>query len=150
MLLVLAAITLAWREADERYAALAVASLILALTLTPALVYGMPRSQSAGKHIALVQMILGAHHLHAGAGIYFAYSGFFAAVAWLCRVAGVSDPLGLATFWPVLMGLVRLAELSFLFGQVIEGRHRRWAAITLVVLVDAIGADYFSPQAVGT
>ncbi len=149
VLLVLAAITLAWREPHERYAAFAVASLILALTLTPALVYGMPRSQSAGKHIALVQMILDAHHLHAGDGIYFAYSGFFAAVAWLCRVAGVSDPLDLATFWPVLMGLVRLAELSFLFGQVIEGRHRRWAAITLVVLVDAIGADYFSPQAVG-
>jgi hypothetical protein len=149
VVLVLAAITLAWREPHERYAALAVVSLVLALTLTPALVYGMPRSQSAGKHIELVQTILSAHHLRAGEGIYFAYSGFFAAVAWLCRLARVSDSLGLATLWPVLMGLVRLAELSFLFGQVLEGRHRRWAAITLVVLVDAIGADYFSPQAVG-
>jgi GT2 family glycosyltransferase len=149
VLLVLAAITLAWRGPHERYAAFAVGSLVLALTLTPALVYGMPRSQSAGKHIELVQTILIAHHLHAGEGIYFAYSGFFAAIAWLCRVAGVSDSLGLATLWPVLMGLVRLAELSFLFGQVLEGRRRRWAAITLVVLVDAIGADYFSPQAVG-
>jgi hypothetical protein len=109
----------------------------------------MPRSQTAAKHIQLVQMILAAHHLHTGQGIYFAYSGFFAAIAWLCRLAGVTDPLGLATFWPLLMGLVRLAELAFLFGQVIERRHRRWAAITLVVLVDAIGADYFSPQAVG-
>jgi GT2 family glycosyltransferase len=149
VLLVLAAITLAWREPDEHCALFAVASLVLALTLTPALVYGMPRSQSAGKHIELVQMILAAHHLHAGEGIYFAYSGFFAAIAWLCRLAGVTDPLGLATFWPMLMGLVRLAELAFLFGQVIEGRNRRWAAITLVVLVDAIGADYFSPQSVG-
>ncbi|MBV9417835.1 MAG: glycosyltransferase [Solirubrobacterales bacterium] len=149
VVLVLAAITLAWREPHERYAVLAVGSLVLALTLTPALVYGMPRSQSAGKHIELVQTILSTHHLHAGSGIYFAYSGFFAAVAWLCRLAGVSDSLGVATFWPVLMGLVRLAELRFLFGQVLEGRHRRWAAITLVVLVDAISADYFSPQAVG-
>ncbi len=149
VLLVLVGITLAWGEPHQRYALIAVTSLVLAVTLTPALVYGMPRSQSAAKHIALVQMILGAHHLHTGAGIYFAYSGFFAAIAWLCRVAGVSDPLGLATFWPLLMGLVRLAELSFLFGQTIHGRHRRWVAITLVVLVDAIGADYFSPQAVG-
>lgn len=149
VLLVLVGITLAWREPDQRYALLAVTSLVLALTLTPALVYGMPRSQSAAKHIALVQMILGAHRLHTGDGIYFAYSGFFAAVAWLCHLARVSDPVGLATFWPVVMGLIRLAELSFLFGQVIEGRHRRWVAITLVVLVDAIGADYFSPQSVG-
>ncbi len=149
VLLVLAGITLAWGEPQQRYAVIAVTSLVLALTLTPALVYGMPRSQSAAKHIALVQMILGAHRLHTGDGIYFAYSGFFAAIAWLCRVAGVSDPVGLATFWPVVMGLVRLAELSFLFGQAIHGRHRRWVAITLVVLVDAIGADYFSPQAVG-
>jgi GT2 family glycosyltransferase len=149
VLLVLAGITLAWGEPQQRYALIAVTSLVLCLTLTPALVYGMPRSQSAAKHIALVQMILHAHHLHTGDGIYFAYSGFFAAIAWLCRVAGASDPLGLATFWPVVMGLVRLAELSFLFGQTIHGRHRRWVAITLVVLVDAIGGDYFSPQAVG-
>jgi GT2 family glycosyltransferase len=149
LLLVLSAITLAWRESDERCAAVAVGSLVLALTLTPALLYGTPRSQAAAKHIALVQMILGAHHLDVSQGIYFAYSGFFAAVAWLCRLAGVSDPLGLATVWPVVMALVRLAELCFLFGQIIEGRHRRWVAITLVVLVDAIGGDYFSPQSVG-
>ena len=149
VLLVLVGITLAWGEPHQRYALIAVTSLVLALTLTPALVYGMPRSQSAAKHIALIQLILGAHHLHSGDGIYFAYSGFFAAIAWLCRIAGVSDPLGLATFWPMTIGLVRLAGLSFLFGQAIPGRHRRWVAIALVVLVDAIGSDYFSPQSVG-
>jgi hypothetical protein len=149
VVLVLIALVFAWRERQERYAALAVCSLMLALTLTPGLVYGMPRAQTAGKHVELVQLILRSHHLRAGDGIYFAYSGFFDGIAWLCRVARVSDATGLATFWPALVGLVRLAELRFLFGRVIEGRYRLWLAIALVVLVDAIGADYFSPQSVG-
>jgi GT2 family glycosyltransferase len=149
VLLVLAGITLALREKRERNAAIAVGSLVLAFTLTPALLYDMPRSQSAAKHVECVHLILGSHHLRAGDGIYFAYSGLFSGVAWLCRLARFSDAIGLATFWPVVMGFIKLAELRFLFGVVIEGHQRRWAAITLVVLVDAIGADYFSPQSVG-
>jgi GT2 family glycosyltransferase len=146
---VLAAIALALGEKRERYAAIGVGSLILAFTLTPALVYGMPRAQSAGKHVEFVRLILSAHHLDAGDGIYFAYCAFFAAVAWICQLAGASDPIGLATFWPVVIGFLRLAGLCFLFSRVIEGWQRRWAAITLVVLIDAFGADYLSPQSVG-
>jgi hypothetical protein len=148
VVLVLAGVVLARRE-PEPYAALGVLSLVLALTLTPALIYGMPRSQSAGKHIEIVQLILHTHRLHASQGIYSAYSAFFAGVAWLCRTAHVGDSTGIATFWPMVMGLIRIPALAYLFGQVIDDRYRRWVAITLVVLVDAIGADYFSPQAAG-
>ena len=73
----------------ETYVALAVVSLALALTLTPALIYAMPRTQTAAKHIEIVQFILQHHHLDAATGIYAAYSAFFAGIAWLCRVAGV-------------------------------------------------------------
>jgi hypothetical protein len=149
VVLVLAAIALARRERHEAYAAIAVVALALAFTLTPALLYGMPRSQSAAKHIELVRFILRTHHLHVSAGIYAAYSAFFSAVAWLCRVARVSDPTGLATFWPTLMVLIEVAGLRFMFGQILDGRYRRWAAVTLVLLVNAIGAEYFSPQSVG-
>jgi hypothetical protein len=149
LVLVLAAIAFARRERHEAFAAVAVTSLALAFTLTPALLYGMPRSQSAAKHMELVSFILQTHHLAIGDGIYAAYSAFFAAIAWLCRLAHVSDPTGLATFWPALMAVILLVELRFLFGQLIDGRYRRWAAITLVLLVNAIGADYFSPQSVG-
>ena len=149
LVLVLAAIAFARRERHEAFAAVAVTSLALAFTVTPALLYGMPRSQSAAKHMELVSFILQTHHLAIGDGIYAAYSAFFAAMAWLCRLAHVSDPTGLATFWPALMAVILLVELRFLFGQLIDGRYRRWAAITLVLLVNAIGADYFSPQSVG-
>lgn len=148
VLLVLAAIALA-RGRREAYVIAAVASLIAALTLTPALVYGTPGQQTATKHIELVQAVLSAHFLNRGVGIYNAYSGFFAGIAWLCSVGGIRSAFGIATFWPCLIGAVRLAETRWMFAPMIRSRYRLWCAITLVLLVDAIGGDYFSPQSVG-
>jgi len=148
LVLLLAGIALA-RGKSEAHAIFALVSLVAAVTLTPALVYGMPRSQSAAKHADLVQLILSAHHLDPGAGIYQAYSGFFSAIAWVCDLAGIHDSFGLATYWPFVIGLVGLAELRFFFRQLFRSRYRIWAGMTLVVLVNAIGADYFSPQSVG-
>ena len=109
----------------------------------------MPRTQSAAKHVDLVQLILSAHHLNPEAGIYQAYSGFFSAIAWVCDLAGIHDAIGLATYWPFVIGLVGLAELRFFFGGLVHSRYRIWVGMTLAVLVNAIGADYFSPQSVG-
>jgi hypothetical protein len=148
LVLLLAGIVLA-RGKSEVYAMSALVSLVAAVTLTPALVYGMPRSQAAAKHVDLVQLILHAHHLDVGAGIYQTYSGFFSAIAWVCYLAGIHDSIGLATFWPFVIGLVGLAELRFFFGRQIRSSYRIWVGMTLVVLVNAIGADYFSPQSVG-
>jgi hypothetical protein len=145
LVLLIAAIVLAARL-GEGYVASAVISLGAALTATPALVYGLPRSQSAIKHIVLVQHILTAHHLSPGASIYYAYSGFFAGIAWLCRLAGVTDPTDLATAWPWLIGLLAIIELRFLFGRLIGSPYRCWIGVTLAVLANAIGQDYFSPQ----
>jgi hypothetical protein len=148
LVLLLAGIVLA-RGKSEVHAMFAVVSLVAALTLTPALVYGMPGSQSAAKHVDLVQLILSAHHLDRGVNIYDAYSGFFSAVAWVCDLAGIHDSIGLATCWPFVIGLVGLAELRFFFGRLINSSYRIWVAMTLVVLVDAINQAYFSPQSVG-
>jgi len=144
----LAGIVLA-RGRREWHAASGVLSLLAALTLTPALVYAMPRSQSAAKHIQLVQAVLQAHFLDRGAGIYQAYSGFFSGIAWLCDLAGIHDPTGIATYWPFLVGVLAVVELRLFFGRLTSSAYRIWAAIALVVLVNAIGEDYFSPQSIG-
>jgi hypothetical protein len=148
VVLVLVGIVLA-RGKSEWYVIVALISLVCALTLTPALVYGMSRSQSASKHIEIIQQILRSHYLDRHAGIYDTYSGFFNGIAWLCDIGRIRDSAGLAAYWPLVMGLARLAALRFFFRRVISSPYRIWAATTLVVLVDSIGADYFSPQAVG-
>ena len=123
--------------------------LMLVLTLTPALVYDGPRSQSAFKHVDLVEQIRATGSLHASVTIYDAYDGFFAGMAWLADATGIDDSLRLAVFWPPLLGLLRLVALRLLAGQLVRGTYQRWIAVVLAVLADSIGADYFSPQSVG-
>lgn len=141
---------LAWAKDDaEEHIAVPVVALMLVLTLTPALVYGMPRSQSAAKHVDLIQQIRTLHQLGSTLDIYRDWRGFFAAAAWLCDIAGIRDPMVLATYWPPLLGVFRLAALRYLFGQILPDSYRCWVAVTLALLADSIGADYFSPQSVG-
>jgi len=137
------------RGHGEGHAAAAMVSLLAALKLTPALVYGRPGSVLAAKNIALVQAVLRAHHLDHGAGLHQAYSGLFAAVAWLCDLSGIHDPAGIAACWPFVIGLVVIAELRLFLGRLTCSAYRVWIMIALVVLVSVFGADYFSPQSAG-
>ena len=137
------------RHSPEWALALSVVTLLLVLTLTPSLVYDGTRSQSAFKHVDLIEQIMTTGALDAVMDIYDVFPGFFTAVAWLSAAMGVDDPNLLAIFWPPLIGLLRLAVLRHLFGHLLAGSWQRWVAVTLAVLADSIGADYFSPQSVG-
>ena len=97
----------------------------------------------------LIEQILHTHFLPFDSSLYDSYSGFFTAIAWLCALAGVSKPFGLATFWPTLIILASAVEMRFLFGRVIRSPQRCWIGITMAVLVNAVGQEYFSPQSVG-
>jgi hypothetical protein len=148
LLLLVVSIGLA-RGKPEFYAMFGLVSLLAALTVTPAMVYGTPRIQSAQKHIDLIQQLMQTHHLNRLGDIYQAYSGFFSNMAWVCDLARVHDPTGLAAYWPFVIGLVSLAELRLFFGRFTTSPYQMWAATTFVVLVNAVGQDYFSPQSVG-
>ena len=137
------------RAERNREIAFAVLLLVVVLTLTPALVYDGPRSQSAAKHVDLVEQIRTLHSLNSSVAVYNAWGGFFAATAWLCDIAGIRDPMRLATFWPVILGLFRITALRYMFGQVLRTSYQRWVAVALAILADPLGADYFSPQSVG-
>lgn len=153
--LVLVLIGFAVGRSSGRAAALAAFSFGLATTLTPALVYGAARDQTAAKQLHLAQYVLAHHHLDVTAGIYQAFSTTFSGVAAFAQLLGVGGTLGhmslwsVATYWPVLMVLMRVAVLRFLMGRLIASTARRWCAVMLVLLVDSLGADYFSPQAIG-
>jgi hypothetical protein len=153
--LVIVIIGFALGRRTELSAGLATLSFGLATTLTPALVYGAPRDQTAAKQIQIVQYVLAHHHIHVTAGIYQAFSAAFGGVAALAQLLGIHGMLGhmslwsVATYWPVLLVLMRVAELRFLMGRVLTSTSRRWCGVMLVLLVDSIGQDYFSPQSIG-
>jgi hypothetical protein len=133
----------------ERRIALVVLLLVAVLTLTPTLVYEGPRSQSAFKHIDLIAQIREGGVLRSSVSVYDSWPGFFAAMAWLCDVTGIRDMGQLATAWPPLLALFRVAALRALAGRLLATTSQRWTAVVLAVLADSIGADYFSPQSVG-
>jgi hypothetical protein len=126
-----------------------VASLIAALTITPAIVYGLPGTPTAAKHVGFVQQVLGIHYLDRTAGIYQAYSGFFSLSAWICNLAGVKESMGLAAYWPFVINIAGLAVLRHFFGVLLRSTYRIYIAIALTFLVDVVGQNYFSPQSVG-
>ncbi len=54
-----------------------------------------------------------------------------------------------ATYWPVLLVFMRVVALRMLAGRLLPTTGRRWTAVMLVLLVDSLGNDYFSPQSIG-
>jgi hypothetical protein len=148
--LALLMVAVALSSPDREYRiAIPVLLLMVVLTLTPSLVYDGPRSQSAAKHVDLILQIQALGRMDTAAHIYEAWPGFFAAMAWVCDITGIRDPMTLATFWPPLLGLFRVVGLRYFFGQVLRTPHQAWLAVALAVLADPLGADYFSPQSVG-
>jgi hypothetical protein len=129
--------------------ATAVLATGLILTLTPAIVYELPRAQSAEKHIQLVQLFRQTHDFTSGFAVYNAWPGFFSAIAWLCDFAHIQDPISLATFWPALLVVFRISALRYLAGQFFASARAAWGITLIALLVDTLGADYFSPQSVG-
>jgi hypothetical protein len=145
LLLVVIGIMLAGERGTR--AAFGVVSLLGALMLTPAVVYAMPKQQSSAKHIDLAVAIFHSHDVSWTVGLYRYYSGLFAATAWLAHLGGTSNITTLATYFTFVLDLVAIAGLRYFFGQLTGSRYRIWLAITLVILVNSIGEDYFSPQA---
>ena len=148
LVLVLGGLVLA-RGRAELSAAIALSSLVAALTVTPAYVYGLPRIQTAAKHIGFVQQVLSAHYLDIHAGIYQAYSGFFNLNGFICYIAGVNNSIGLATYWTAIINITGLFVFRLFFGNLLRSTYRVYVALALSFLVNAIGQDYFSPQSVG-
>jgi hypothetical protein len=153
--LVLVLVGFAIGRRTELSAAAATLSFGLATTLTPALVYAAPRNETAGKQMQFTEYVLTHHHVDVTSGIYTAFSATFSGVAALSELMGVHGMLGgmslfgLATFWPVLLVFMRVAELRLLAGRLLATTSRRWCAVMLVLLVDSLGEDYFSPQSIG-
>jgi hypothetical protein len=148
ILMLLAAMFLG-RDARELHVALPVLLLGGVLTLTPSIVYGEPSGPSAVKHVLLVEQVLQTHRLHPTQYIYYAYSGFFDGMAWLFRLAGVNNPMGLAVYWPTVIGLLGALELRFMLGRVVRSGQRCWLGVLMAALADSVGQNYFSPQSEG-
>ena len=124
-----------------------VIALQLSLTLTPAIAYIEPRYPWTMKHVGVTAYILLHGSVNATVDIYQAWPGLFAAVAWLCRVSTLANPLAVAKWWPPVIDLATLLVFRQFAATLLRDSKRAWLAGALFVLGNTIGQDYFSPQA---
>ena len=124
-----------------------VVALQLMLTMTPAIVYNNPRYPWSIKHVGVTAYILLHGSVNPSIDIYQAWPGLFSGVAWMCKVAGMATPLGVAQWWPAVIDLATLLAIHQLATRVLRNPRKAWLAATIFVVGYAIGdSDYYSPQ----
>ncbi|MGD0391381.1 MAG: hypothetical protein ABSC41_01930 [Acidimicrobiales bacterium] len=124
----------------------AIASLLIALTLTPSILYTLPRLPWVAKHVGVVSYLELHHHVDISIDIYQNWPAFFASAAWFCDVLRIGDPMSLARWWTPAADLGTLGAFFLLARHFLVDRLRLAFACTLFVLANTIGQDYFSPQ----
>lgn len=126
-----------------------VVTLQLAVVLTPAIVYSLPRYSWTYKHLGVVEYVLHHGSVHAGADIYQAWPALFAGAAWVCHSVGISNPTVIARWFPTVIDIGLVFAVQRLAVRVLADVRRSWLAAAIVVVGNMIGQDYFSPQAAG-
>ena len=147
LILIIAGIVTA-RRTDGVQIGVGVIALVMVLTLTPSIVYDIPRYTWTAKHLGVVNYIRATGRVQPSIDIYNAWPGLFAAIAWLCRAGAIHDPLVIARWWPPVIDLMIVLASVVMARRLLANHYRAWLAAVLFFLANAIGQDYFSPQAI--
>lgn len=100
------------------------------------------------KHLGVIDYIASTGHATPPTvDIYSGWPGFFAAFAWLQSVTGLSM-LQVAQWFPLVLDLVSAAAVYSLARAVPVGRATALTASLISALINWVGQDYFSPQAI--
>jgi hypothetical protein len=128
--------------------ALHVVILVVLLAGAPAMVEdGVGRFSTAYTHLGFAEYIGRTGDVLAEADARFSWPGFFAALATVFRLAGVTDPLTIVAWTPTVVNLLLIAPVLLVARAVLGNGPRAWVAVWLFMLADWIGQDYLAPQA---
>lgn len=137
----------AWKAGvSPAFAVLVLAGVVV---FSQALTYGAPAVMSAARHVGFVDFIRVNHGVRIESDIFQAWSGLFAGIAWVCDAAGISDPMVIATWWPVVVSPVIALATAVMASRWVTGNFRVWFAGGVFVLTSTLNVIYFSPQSVG-
>jgi hypothetical protein len=128
-------------------AAAGVLTLIVVLRSTASVVSTVPTAAWSYKHIGVAQSLQALHHVAAGGDIYMNWPGMFAAAAYLSDSSGV-PAIDLARWFPPAVHVLLALETAALARALGARAAGCVAAAGLVVALNWVGQDYFSPQAV--
>jgi GT2 family glycosyltransferase len=134
------------REPSGRLLWLYAFALILVLHATTALLYDEPRYPWTFNHLGVIALIGHAGAVDRSVDIYNNWPSFFALVAWLSAVTGVSA-ISYAAWAQVFFNLADLVALRFALRGVTNDERLLWTASLFFLLGNWVGQDYLAPQA---
>jgi hypothetical protein len=121
-------------------------ALILVVHGTTALLYDEPRYTWTYKHLGVIAHIAQAGAVDRSVDIYNNWPGFFAVVAWLSAVSGVSA-IRYAAEAQVFFNLANIVALRFALRGLTDDERLIWTATLFFLLGNWLGQDYLAPQA---
>jgi len=139
-----------YRDVRERFLALQLVTFVALIHATPAVLYGTVRYAWAWKHVGIVDYILrhGAVDPTINvSNVYHNWPGFFAGSALLTSFVGRQDLLTIASWAPFVFNLINLVVLRFVLRGLTEDKRLIWLSLWFFFLINWVGQDYFSPQA---
>jgi hypothetical protein len=138
-----------WAQRSGVSPAFPVLSLASVVVMSQAITYGSPAVMSAARHVGIVDYIRAHHGVDMSLDIYQTWSGLFAGIAWVCDIGGISDPMVIAAWWPVLLSPASALAVAAIASRWMTGRYRIWLAAAIFALTSTLNIVYFSPQSVG-
>jgi hypothetical protein len=146
LLLIGFAVAAASNELDPKLLGGYVLALILVLHATTAVLYTEPRYAWTYKHLGVINLLAASGHADRQIDIYNNWPAFFAANAWLSRMAGIA-PISYAGWAQVFFNIVDVLALRFAVRAFTGEERLLWTAALFFVLGNWVGQDYLAPQA---
>lgn len=125
-----------------------VATLVFCFTAFLPLVTGTPAFPTAFVHEGIIQIIEANRGPVEGVDARFSWAGFFGAMAYLTRSAGLDGVGSLMAPAPIFVDVLLAPGLLLLARRLTGSLRLAWVAMLLFVLTNWYQQDYFAPQSV--
>ncbi len=139
-------VALAARRPDPVLMAVLVVLLVALLYATPAIVDSVPRLEVSWRHLGIADELARARSVDPSIDAYFSWPGFFAGLATLFDLIGVS-PTQVALVAPVVNGLLWVFGVVAVVSSLTPSKRHVWLAAWMFTVFNWIDQDYLSPQA---
>ncbi len=149
-LLILSFLAALYRERSDAILWLHLIGYVGIIHATAPILYGTVRYAWSYKHVGIVDYIIrhsGVNPQIAIGEIYHNWPGFFAGSAFLTELAGTQNALIFASWSPFFFNLLNLLMIRFVFRRLTINRAQIWLGMLFFLLINWVGQDYFSPQA---
>jgi O-antigen/teichoic acid export membrane protein len=129
-----------------RVAALYIVALVVALYGAIAIIEHTPSYDVTWRHAGIAGVIASNGHIDPSIDAYFNWPGFFALLALITKLTGLSNPIALAAWTPVALNLSYVAALALILRTATRDMRLVLGALWVFALTNWVGQDYLSPQ----